>query len=149
MTPRSRRRLPGAEFGQALVWAAVMLPFLFIPVVGLTIDGGIALNARRELQNVADAAARAGAMQVDVRTYRESAGTTVVLDQASARQVAAEYLAQRPGLSAAVQTDPRRVIVEVSREVPTAFLRIAGVTTVRIGAVAPAEVRHGVARGDG
>lgn len=146
---RSRCRLPRGESGQALVWAAVMLPFLFIPIVGLTVDGGVVFNARRELQNAADAAARAGAMQVDARAYRESAGARVVLDQATARQVAAEYLAGHgPGLSGSVATDAQRVVVEVSREVPTSFLRIVGVSTVRIGAVAPAEVRFGIERGN-
>ena len=145
----SRRRGRGGESGQALVWAAVMLPFLFIPIVGLTVDGGIVFDARRELQNAADAAARAGAMQVDVRTYRESAGTRVVLDQASARQIASEYLAgHSPGLSGSVATDAQRVVVEVSRDVPTSFLRIVGVNTVRIGASAPAEVRFGIERGN-
>jgi uncharacterized membrane protein len=135
--------------GQALVWAAVMLPLLFLPIVGLTIDGGVVFDARRELQNVADAAARAGAMQIDVRTYRESAGATVVLDQAGARQVAAEYLAgQQPGLTASVATDAQRVVVEVSRDVPTSFLRVVGIKSVRIGATAPAEVRFGVERGN-
>lgn len=130
--------------GQAIVWVAVMLP-LFLSVVGLAIDGGIVFNARRELQNVADSAARAGAMQVDQRVYRESSGATVVLDQAVARQVAAEYVAsQGTGLSGAVAAEPQRVMVEVSREVPTSFLRIVRIDTVRVAANAPADVRYGI-----
>src|SRR5439155_16533038 len=105
--------------GQALVLAAVMLP-LFLAVVGLAIDGGLVFDRRRELQNLADAAARAGAMQVDARVYRESAGRTVVLDQASARRVAAEYLTgQAEGLAAEIRTDDRRVVVAVHRDMPT------------------------------
>ena len=74
----TRRRLPGTmnrwrptggQAGQAIVWAAVMLP-LFLAVVGLAIDGGVVFAARRELQNVADAGARPGAMQVDHGAYR-------------------------------------------------------------------------------
>gem|GEM_PF-5201525 len=56
----------GEQSGQLVVWTAVMLP-LFLSVIGLAADGGIAFGARRELQNVADSAARAGAMQVDQR----------------------------------------------------------------------------------
>lgn len=142
------RRDRAGEAGQALVLAAVMLP-LFVAVVGLAIDGGIVFGARRELQNVADAAARAGAMQVDQRVYRASAGSVVVLDQASARATAAEYLAEQPGgLEARIETGAERVVVEVGREVPTGFLRIVGIERVRIGATAPAEVRWGVERGN-
>lgn len=143
---RSRRATRAGESGQAIVWAAVMLP-LFLSVIGLAIDAGLVFQQRRELQNLADAAARAGAMQVDTRAYRESAGGNVVLDQENARRAAAEYLASQPfGLTATVAADPRRVVVEVARDVPTSFLRIAGITTVRIGATAPAELRYGVER---
>lgn len=124
-----------------------MLP-LFLSVVGLAIDGGVVFNARRELQNAADSAARAGAMQVDVRVYRETAGARVVLDEPRARQVAAEYVGRQASLAATIVVEPRRVVVEVSRDVPTSFLRLVGVGTVRIGATAPAEVRHGIERGE-
>jgi Flp pilus assembly protein TadG len=140
------RRWLAGEAGQALVWAAVTLPFLFIPMVGLVIDGGVVLNARRDLQNVADAAARSGAMQVDVGAYRASAGTTLVLDQPAARRAATAYLAAQRDVSGTVRTDARRVVVEVNRDVATVFLRIAGIDAVRIGAVAPAEARMGVER---
>ena len=73
-------------------------------------------------------------------------GQRLVLDQPSAREAAAAYLDGRPGLSASVQTDDRRVLVSVSRDVPLAFLRLAGFERVRIEATAPAEVRVGVGR---
>lgn len=143
------RRLPSqraAESGQAIVWAAVMLP-LFLSVVGLAIDAGIVFSARRELQNVADSAARAGAMQVDERAYRASSGASVVLDQSAAQQLAAEYAAsQGRGLAATVGVEPQRVVVSVSREVPTGFLRLVGIATVRVSATAPAELRYGIER---
>lgn len=133
-----------AKSGQAIVWVAVMMPF-FLSVVGLAIDGGIAFSARRELQNVADSAARAGAMQIDQRVYRDSSGATVVLDAVAARRVAAEYVAgQGSSLAAMITAEPRRVVVQVSREVPTGFLRLVGIDTVRISAVALADVRFGI-----
>ena len=152
MTRGSRgalRRVPrgrAAEAGQAIVWVAVMLPLL-LSVVGLAIDAGIVFSARRDLQNVADSAARAGAMQVDEPTYRASSGASVVLDQAAAREIAGEYAAsQGRGMAATVGVEPQRVVVSVSREVPTSFLRLAGITMVRVIATAPAEVRYGVER---
>lgn len=136
----------GGRSGQVIAWVAVMMP-LFLSVVGLAIDGGIVFSARRELQNVADSVARAGAMQIDQRAYRESGGTTVVLDTEAARQVAVEYVAsQGSGVAAAITVEPQRVSVQVSRDVPTGFLRIVGFSTVRISATASANVRYGIER---
>ena len=127
-------------------WVAVMMPF-FLTAVGLTLDGGLVFDARRELQNTADTAARAGAMQVDQQVYRDSNGATVVLDQASARATAAQYVAsQGPDVQAVISSDDQHVLVTVSRDVPTNFLRIAGIDKVHIAATALAEVRYGIDR---
>ena len=140
--------LAGEQPGQVIVWTAVMLP-LFLSVVGLAADGGVVFTARRELQNVADSAARAGAMQVDQRVYRESSGATVVLDLAGARQVAAQYVAgQGTGLGATIAAEPQRVLVQVGRDVPTSFLRLVAINTVHLTATASAGVRYGVERGN-
>ena len=42
---------------QALVWLTLALP-LFVSIAGLAIDGGVLLASRRQLQSVADGAAR-------------------------------------------------------------------------------------------
>lgn len=133
--------------GQVMVWVAVMLP-LFLSIVGLAADGGLVFAARRELQNVADSAARAGAQQIDVRAYRESRGRSVVLDEAAARRAAAEYARQGADLNARVDVEPQRVRVQVSRDTPISFMRLVGIETVRITASANAEVRHGIERGE-
>lgn len=139
-------RWGSVQSGQAILWAAVMLP-LFLSVVGLAIDAAIVFGARRELQNVADSSARAGAMQVDLRAYRDSSGQTVVLDRAAARRVAAQYAAEQgPGLVATISVDPQRVVVEVRRDVRTSFVRLAGLSSVRVSAVSPATVRFGIER---
>ena len=136
----------GAEAGQAAVWVAVMLP-LFLSIVGLAIDGSLVFGARRELQAVADSAARAGAMQLDPEAYRGSSGAAPVLDREAATRVAAEYAAsQGAGPAARIAVEPRRVVVELQRDVPTGFLRLVGYRSVRVTAVAPAEVRVGVER---
>jgi Flp pilus assembly protein TadG len=121
-----------------------MLP-LFLSVIGLACDGGIAFSARRELQNAADGAARAGAMQLDERAYRESSGATVRLDPEAARRATLEYLAdQSPTLQSAIAIEPDRVEVRVVRETPTAFVGLVGIKTVRISAMAVAQLRHGI-----
>jgi Flp pilus assembly protein TadG len=124
-----------------------MLP-LFLAIVGLAIDGGIVFDARRETQNIADGAARAGATQLDEQTYRASSGQTIVLDQGSAQQAAAAYVANGgSALTANVSTDSQHVVVTVSRTVQPSFLRIVGLTTVQVSATATAEVQHGIAQG--
>ena len=154
MSPGRRLRLSttgvlgAAQRGQAVAWTAVMLP-LFLAIVGLAADGGLVFSARREIQNVADSAARAGAQQIDVRVYRESRGHTVVLDESAARRVAAEHVArQGSDLQARIEVDPSRVRVEASRDARTSFLRLVGIGTVRVRATATAEVRHGIERGE-
>ena len=72
---RSRGGRRGAREGQALLWTAVLLPF-FLALVGLAIDGATVFAARRSCQAVADGAARAGAMELDIATYRQSDGDT-------------------------------------------------------------------------
>ncbi|MCX6024218.1 MAG: hypothetical protein NTZ05_21305 [Chloroflexi bacterium] len=85
-------------------------------------------------------------MQIDQQVYRQSFGTTVVLNQEEARLVAAEYLADLgAGFAANVATEPQRVVGAVSKEVSSSFLRIVGVNTVRISAVSPADLRFGIA----
>lgn len=139
-----RREAPG----QVIVWVAVMLP-LFLSVVGLAIDAGSVFAARRELQNAADGAARAGAMQIDVDAYRQSSGENLVLDTAKARETAAEYLANEPAeVTASVEADRDWVQVEARRKVPTSFLALVGVTTVSISATTVAEPRYGIERGN-
>ena len=136
-----------AQPGQAIIWAAVMLP-LFLTTVGLAADGGLVFASRRELQNVADSAARAGAQQIDVQAYRESRGRSVVLDEAAARRVAIEYASQGADLDIRVDVETQRVRVQVSRDTPTSFTRLVGIETVGITASANAEVRHGIERGE-
>jgi uncharacterized membrane protein len=132
--------------GQVLVWTAVMLP-LFLAIVGLALDGGLVFAARREAQNAADAAARAGAMQIDERVYRESGGTRVVLDAARARAVAADYLANAgTGFTGSVAAEPEGLVVQVSRMVPTSFIRLVGIGQVRISASTTGEPRYGIER---
>lgn len=140
----TKAALRRGQAGQAIVWVAVMLP-LFLSIIGLAIDGGMVFNARRELQNVADASARAGANQIDLRVYDASNGRTMVLDRDAAAQVATEYIAlQGLPVDASISTGTQRVAVRVQRDVPTSFLQLFGLTHVRIGATASAEVRRGI-----
>ncbi|MPZ49734.1 MAG: hypothetical protein GEU75_10660 [Dehalococcoidia bacterium] len=139
---RLLRRLDGGERGQVMVFVAILMTGL-VSVVGLVTDGGIVFSQRRDLQNAADAAALAGAMQVDEQAYRASG--KVVLDERAAREAAAQYLQDEGDLDYSVQVSPAGVEVSVSRQASTSFLRLIGINGVDISAEASAAPRHGVA----
>jgi len=126
-----------------MVLVAIFLLGL-VAVAGLVADGGMVLAQRRDLQNVADAAAAAGAMQLDESIYRTSGGSDVSLDQSAAYAAAVGYLSAEGGVSYTVTATTARVEVQVSRSASTAFLRVLGVDGVTISASAAAEPRHGV-----
>lgn len=134
------RRLHGDE-GQVLVMVALMMVGV-VSVVGLVSDGGLVFAQRRDLQNVADAAAAAGAMQIDEAVYRSTG--EVVLDEQLARNAAALYLDAEDDLDYVVSVLPDRVEVSVSRQATTGFLRVIGIDGIEVTASASAEPRYGV-----
>jgi uncharacterized membrane protein len=136
------RRLSAGESGQVIVMVAITMVGL-VAVVGLVSDGGLVFAQRRDLQNVADAAALAGAMQLDESAYRASG--SVVLDEQAAYRAAVGYLEDEGGVTYSVVVRPAGVEVAVSREASTGFLRVVGIDGVEISAKATAEPRHGVA----
>lgn len=134
------RRLHGDE-GQVLVMVALMMVGV-VSVVGLVSDGGLVFAQRRDLQNVADAAAAAGAMQIDEAVYRSTG--EVVLDEQLARDAAAFYLDAEGDLDYVVSVLSDRVEVSVSRQATTGFLRVIGIDGIEVSATASAEPRYGV-----
>jgi Flp pilus assembly protein TadG len=129
---------------------------VLIAIAGLAIDGATVFTARRELQSVADGAARAGATQVDVGSLRAEDGSALRLIPGSGPHTAAgtatAYLASRSrsdvqwpdGLSWHVDVDGAQVAILVQANVPTAFLRIVHVDRVPIDATSSADLRHGI-----
>lgn len=113
---------------------------------GLAVDGARLFTARRDLQNVADSAALAGASAIDEGHFRDTGGSEVRLDPIAAR-AAVERLLQASGLPFETQVDvevePDRVVVHLSRPVDMTFLRIAGLRTEQIGASASASPQTG------
>lgn len=103
------------EEGQILVLTVVMVLGL-LAVLGLVADGGLVFARHRELQAVADAAARAGAAQLDEAVYRASNGRTAQLDPAQARQAARGYL-QATGFDgqAQVSADANSVTIALTK----------------------------------
>jgi uncharacterized membrane protein len=127
----------------ALLVGVLLLGLLF---VGFAIDGARLFTARRDLQNVADSAALAGASAIDEATYRTSGGAEVRLDAQGARD-AVDEVVQVASLPASTRVDVHvtadRVVVRIDRPVRMLFLGLAGMGPQQIGAHASAAPQTG------
>jgi Flp pilus assembly protein TadG len=135
--------------GQVIVWVVVMLPF-FLATAGLVIDAGRVLDARREVQNVADGAARVAAMQIDAPHLRDTGDLR--LDQDRARDAAQRYIRDQAAgegwETPRITPSAGGVQVQVARRAPTSFLRIINVESlVTVQASALAEPCVGILNG--
>lgn len=78
---------------QGIVTAFVIVfAVCLIAVTGLVLDGGRMLSEKREARNIADAAARAGAQELDEFAIRD--GNNVVLDGPRAESAACTFLSR-------------------------------------------------------
>jgi hypothetical protein len=119
-----------------------------LAVAALVVDGGVLFAARRDLQGLADGAARAGAMAVDEELLRES--ERVRLDPRAAEAEARRYLSAAGfGGVATVRADILSVSVHVSEARPTVMMGLLGVESFRLGARAVARPRTGIERPEG
>lgn len=125
--------------GQAAIFV-IGMGIVALVVTFFAVDATRAFLMRRTLQNAADAAAVAGASQLDEGAYYASGGTRTVLDPRAAEASALDSLAGR-GLDvpAAVDASSTVVAVRLRKDLPTPFLRFVGVGEVKISASAIAE----------
>ncbi|MCC6630099.1 MAG: Tad domain-containing protein [Chloroflexi bacterium] len=122
--------------GQSLVlMAGVMLGL--VALAGLAVDGNQLFQHRRALQNLADRAARAGAMEIDRPRFRQTG--ELVLDPLRARAQVAAALAPEGATPPGPVLTATTVTVTVSRPVETAFIRIVGIRSVTVSATATGE----------
>jgi Putative Flp pilus-assembly TadE/G-like len=143
---------------QVVVWVAVMIPMLFLPIIGLSIDAGTVFDARRDLQDIADGAARSGGMQIDVARLQglnpsdASQDGQLRLDRGKARQAAKDYLMRFGSSASEADNDvtfngDREIIVTPWRDVQPTFLKLLRVGAVRVHATGVAEPCSGVVTG--
>jgi Flp pilus assembly protein TadG len=135
------------ERAQALVFLTVMLP-LFLAVIGLALDGGHMFSERANLQAIADASARAGAMRLDTpRMYRDGTGAVFLSPDeavAAARDYATYHGLPKDGIEAAA--DDQVVTVQLHEGVATVFVKVVHIDSVVIRASSSASARYGVDR---
>jgi Flp pilus assembly protein TadG len=134
--------------GQATIFLVVTLP-LFLAVGGLALDAGHVFTQRAHLQAIADAAARAGAIQVDEAGLYSRGDGVVRLEPTAAREAAMYYAMYNGTLAEDVQADDSSVYVRMRQDVPTVFLRVVRLNSIQIRAEATARPRYGIDRVEG
>jgi Flp pilus assembly protein TadG len=127
------------EEGTLSAFVVVLVTALML-VAGLVLDGGRMIAARREVQDIAQNAARAGANAVSIAGVR--AGATAV-DAGRAQAAAHAYLG-RVGHTGTVRVTGDLVQVEVSQSVPMLLLSIGGVGPRTVQGVEQARIVRGV-----
>lgn len=134
-----RRREPA----QVYTWTAVLLGLL-LAFGGLVADASRAFIGRATLQRLADAAARAGALEVDEAALRAAPDACPRLNVARAEEAAARYLAAQSHVDGRVEATTDAVAVEARRQQPTTLLALFGAGPVELRARAVARPRAGI-----
>jgi Flp pilus assembly protein TadG len=130
--------------GQIAVTFALLVPVL-LGIVGLVVDGGLAMVQYRRGQVAVDSAALAAASQLDRATYVDE--NSVEISEPEAVALAARY-ADLNGQSqvsiTSIDVAGTQVAVYGTVTSPTIFMRIFGVNEVRFDLSARAELKYGI-----
>jgi hypothetical protein len=137
--PTRSRRLGGEE-GMVTAFVVIMMAALLL-LAGLVLDGGLTLDARVHAIDDAQAAARAGAQQINLPAYRATG--TETLDPTAASNAAHSYLAAA-GETGTVTVTGDQVTVTVTIRQPTQILRIAGITRLTVTGTGTARAERGI-----
>ncbi len=127
----------GDERGSVLI-SGLLLTLALLMVLGAAVDIGHAFIVRRDLSSLADAAALAGAQQLDQQAIHEG---QLVLDPQQAQAAALSALSGKPGMQAQADATPEQVHVQVTRRFPTILLRLVGLADLTVSAQANATPR--------
>ena len=141
---KSRHPMSPSAPGQIAVLFALLMPVL-LGVIGLVVDGGMAMVQYRRGQVALDSAALAAATQLDRFAFVDD--NTMQLSPAEAVAEATQYLQRnRRGNIAitGINISGTRVFVSGSIASPTIFMRIFGINQVRLNLSASAELKYGI-----
>lgn len=143
-TTRASEELPAQrESGSLTAFVAVFALALFA-LIGLVVDAGRAIAAKRSADDIAEQAARAGAGQLSVDALRRG---QVIIDAGAAVEASDAYLAAA-GQSGTTSVSGDTVTVRIEESEPTVMLEIVGIDRINVSAVASATDIRGVTRSD-
>jgi Flp pilus assembly protein TadG len=138
-----------SEDGQILI-LTVVVALALLAILGLVADGGLVLARHRELQGVADAAARVGAAQLDEASYRASNGRTATLNPTQAQAAAGRYLRTvRFSGETSITANPSQVTIGLSEVVRPIIFSSVGIGPIRLAVHTVARPRTGIAQAQG
>ncbi len=136
---RAHDRLGEPEAGMVTAFV-VIFTLALIVMAGLVLDGGLALAAKVQAIDDAQAAARAGAQAIDIPLYRSTGQIT--LDPSQATQDAEHYLTQS-GHTGTVTVNGEQVTVTVTISQPTQILSVAGIDHLTVSGTGTATAEQG------
>lgn len=137
---RLLRDRTGGDSGQVTAFAVVFCVAL-LAVAGLVLDGGLALSAKVQALDTAQAAARQGAQQLDLVSYRSTG--IARLDPTRAAEAARTWLASA-GIEGEATATTTTVTVTVRRTTGTQLLQLVGVHELHVSATASATAVQGI-----
>lgn len=114
----------------------IVMTLAVLALSGLVLDAGLAVSTKVNATSVAQAAARAGARELDVVALR--ANGTVRLDPIKAHDAATNWLT-RAGLTGTVTVTGNRVAVSVTTSRRTQLLQVIGIGSIPVHADVTAE----------
>ena len=137
----SLRRLGDEEAGMVTAFVVIFTLALLV-MAGLVLDGGLALAAKVQAIDAAQAAARAGAQAIDIPTYRATGQIT--LDPGQAVADAQAFLAaagERGTVTVTVAGETVDVTVTITQ--PTQILSVVGVDQLTVTGAGSATAQQG------
>ena len=126
---RSRLAQSGDDEAGMVTAFVVIFTLALLAMAGLVLDGGLALAAKVQAIDDAQAAARAGAQAIDIPLYRTTGQIT--LNPQAAVADAERYLAAS-GHTGTVTVTGDQVTVTVSVTQPTQILSIVGIDSIGV-----------------
>jgi Flp pilus assembly protein TadG len=136
---RRRRKF---ERGQAALAFVAIVPALML-LVGVVADTGHFLMVQRRAQVAVDSAAVAAATALNEATFMNA--NRVELEAGLAQSAASRYASRNfPHLAVACAVNGTRVTCTGTADVSTYFMRLVGITNVRVSAHADAEFKYGI-----
>ena len=116
----------------------VVLSSALLMITGLVLDGGLALATEVDALGAAQEAARTGAQQLDLTTYRHTG--ELRLDLSASTTAAHDYLVAA-GYAGTVIATTQQVTVTITAHQPTQLLSLIGVHELTVQASARARPR--------
>jgi len=130
--------------GQVLVFFALVLPLVLLPVAAYAVDAAVTASEYARLVEVTVRAAEDAEEQVDVAALR--AGGAVVLDVAAAVRAAHDDLVIEPGASVIAVVVAGGLVTIATAESVTLPLDVVCAASIRLHATATARIAPGYDR---